>query len=127
MAQLGTIGEKIDLLIKQGSTFGPYFVELTNPDETPVDLSGCIIRGKIKKTGLSVVTVEELNVTITDAVLGKFKFGLTDEETAVLPAGETLKDKASLYTWDMEIEDNAGNVLPLYFGDVRVFREVTNG
>jgi hypothetical protein len=91
MATLGYIGEKLDLLVRQGATLGPFTVTLT----------------------------------ITDAAAGKFQFGMTDEATAAIPAGETLKDAASVYVWDMELEDASGRVLPLYYGDCKVFREVT--
>lgn len=125
MAQLGFVGEKIDLLIKQGSTFGPYHVELTNPDLTPVNLTGAVIRSKIKKAQTDVTEVEQLNIVVTDAPNGKFSFGLTDAETALMVAGSSIKDPLSLYKWDMELQDSIGNVIPLYYGDCRVFGEIT--
>ncbi len=44
MATLGYIGERLDLLIRQGATFGPFDVTLANPDKTPVDLTGATVR-----------------------------------------------------------------------------------
>lgn len=44
MTTLGYIGEKLDLLVKQGSTLGPFKVTLANPDQTPVDLTGATRR-----------------------------------------------------------------------------------
>ena len=44
---------------------------------------------------------------------------------AGIQAGETIKDPASLYVWDMELEDASGRVVPLYYGDCKVFLEVT--
>ena len=43
MTTLGYIGEKFDLLIKQGSTLGPFSITLSNPDNTPVNLTGAAV------------------------------------------------------------------------------------
>jgi hypothetical protein len=125
MATLGYIGERLDLLIRQGATFGPFDVTLANPDKSPVDLSGASLRAHIRKKALDTNVVISLQVELTDPALGKFKFGLTDEFTAGITAGESVKDHASLYVWDMEMEDSLGRVSPLYYGEVKVFREVT--
>lgn len=127
MATLGYIGEKLDLLVRQGATLGPFAVTLTNPDNTPVNLTGATLRAHLRKKALDAVKVAQFDVTITDAAAGKFEFGMIDEATAAIPAGETLKDAASVYVWDMELEDASGRVLPLYYGDCKVFREVTRG
>ena len=44
MATLGYIGERLDLLIRQGATFGPFDVTLANPDKTPVNLTGATVQ-----------------------------------------------------------------------------------
>jgi hypothetical protein len=125
MATLGNIGEKLDLLVKQGSTLGPFNATMKNPDGSPVNMTGMELRAQIRRTGLSPAIVATIPATITNPVLGQYTFGLSDEATAAIPAGETLKDPASKYVWDMELEDAAGNVMPLYYGDCKVFREVT--
>lgn len=125
MATLGSIGEKLDLLVKQGSTLGPFNASMKNPDGSPVNMTGMTLRAQIRRTGLSTTVVASIPVTVTNPTLGQYTFGLSDEATAAIPAGETLKDPASKYVWDMELEDAAGNVMPLYYGDCKVFREVT--
>lgn len=122
---LGSIGDKINLQIKQGSTFLVSPCTLTNPDETPVDLTGATIRGQIRRKALDTTVAADFVVSILDAVNGVFEFGLTDETTAGITAGEVITEAASKYVWDMELEDALGRVLPLYYGDVAVFREVT--
>jgi len=123
--QIGYYGERMKLLIRQGATLGPFFATMVNPNATRVNLTGCTIRGQIRKTALNTVIVETLNVTITNAVQGEYNFGLTDEETALIPAGETIKDEESIYQWDLELQDAAGAVIPLYYGECIVLREVT--
>lgn len=122
---IGNIGEKLDLLIRQGATFGSVTAQMFNPDLTTINLTGCIIRGKIRKTSLDTRVIADINATITDPLLGKYQYGLTAAETALIPAGENITDQKSKYVWDLELEDSAGKVFPLYYGSVTVFRELT--
>ena len=122
---LGNIGTRLDLLIRQGATFGPFVCTMTNPDGTPVNLTGATIRGQIRKAPADTVVVASLVVTITDAAAGKYTFSLSDATTAAIAAGADVTKPASVYVWDLELQDAAGSVIPLYWGDVRVHREVT--
>ena len=124
--RIGTIGEKQDLLVRQGATFGEIRATMTNPDSTPVNLTGCIIRGKVRKNALDVDVVCDLDVTITQPLLGKFEYGLSADKTTLIKAGESITDKASKYVWDLELEDSLGRVTALYYGQINVFREVTH-
>lgn len=121
---IGKIGEKLDLLIRQGATFGPYKVHLATAT-APVDLTGCVIKGSIRKEIADVTPVATLDIVITDAVNGDFTYGLTVAKTVGLAAGATLKDPVGKHFWDMEITWVGGAVDPLFYGDVTVFREIT--
>lgn len=125
MATLGYIGERLDLLIRQGATFGPFECSMLNPDETPVDLTGCVLQGHIRKKALDNTVVTSLAITITEPVNGRYVFGLSGEATSLIVAGESIKDPVSKYVWDMELIDANLRVIPVYYGDVSVFREVT--
>lgn len=129
MAQIGTKGAELDLLIRQGATFGPVTSTLTNPDDSPIDLTGAIIRAQIRKTASS--SIERgcvISFDIIDAANGVFQWYLDAQTTANLHADNESEDApASMYVWDMELEDSIGRILPLIYGKVRVFREVTRG
>lgn len=125
MATLGYIGERLDLLVRQGATLGTFDATMQNPDGSAVNLIGATIRGQVRKKALDPTVVTDIDVTITDAVLGKYSFGLSVAKTTIIAAGETLKEPASLYVWDLELVDSTGRVIPLYYGNVTVFREVT--
>lgn len=125
MATLGYIGERLDLLVRQGATLGPFDATMQNPDGSAVNLIGATIRGQVRKKALDPTVVTDVDVTITDAALGKYSFGLSVAKTTIIPAGETIKDPSSLYVWDLEMVDALGRVIPLYYGSVNVFREVT--
>jgi hypothetical protein len=127
MSTLGSIGVKLDLLIKQGSTFGPHKFTLTNPDGTLLDLTGCIVRAHIRKkaSDTAIVCALDTPVTVSVTPIGEFNLGASKTVTGAITAGDTLKDPASKYVWDCDLEDSTGRSTPLYYGDVTVFREVT--
>lgn len=126
---IGSVGEKLDLLIKQGSTFGPFEVALQNPDLTAVDLTGSVFRAQIRKKRLDGVIVASMTTAINPdqvgAGKGKFTFGMDAATTTALVAGELLNESASVYVWDMEWQDSSGRILPLYLGTVKIQSEVT--
>lgn len=123
--QIGVLGERLDLSIRQGATFGPFLAQMFDPDgTTPINLTGCTITAQIRKRAADRKIAATLAVPITDAVNGRYEFVLTAEQTAAIPAGESPASPASRYVWDMELH-HTGGVLPLYYGDVIVLREVT--
>ena len=122
---VGTFGERLDLHIKQGSTFGPMRFEMVNPDDTPVDLSNCEIRSQIRHQASDATVVVDIECQLSNPMLGKFEFSLSDEQTRMIDAGSSADEMQSRYVWDMELEDGAGRVIPLYYGNVLVLREVT--
>ena len=124
---IGTKGAELDLLIRQGATFGPNASRLTNPNGTPVNLTGSTFRGQIRKTASDALSTGcAITFTITNAINGEFTWEVTDEATTVLVADSISESApASTYVWDMEMEDSSGRVLPLAYGKVQVFREVT--
>lgn len=121
---LGSIGEEMDLLIRQGATFGPHVVTMTNPDGSPVDLTGVLLRGSIRKEPRALVKYD-LTFVITNPTGGVYKMFMLDTETKVLTAGPSLSHVDSRYVWDSEMVDTLGNVIPLYYGKVNVQREIT--
>lgn len=123
MPTLGVRGERLDLLLKQGSTLGPFPVEMKT-GENPVVLSGCTVRASIRKD-FSSVTSYAITCTLTDAANGKFSFTMTDEQTAVVPYLGDMRSPENQYVWDLEIEMVDGTVLPVFYGKVKVAGEVT--
>ena len=126
MAQVGSRGVRLDLLVRQGATLGPHNCVLTNPNGTPVDLTGCTIQGQVRKDPLSTGTPDATFVIeYTDRIAGKFSFTIPHAVTAALAAGEYQDSQESLYQWDMELVDSQSRIIPLWYGDFLNFREVT--
>jgi hypothetical protein len=126
MAQIGDKGAELDLLIRQGATFGPITITLSNPDNSPVSLVGSTIRVGIRKTpnsrDIEGFVVEN---TITNAIGGVFTMKISDESTTLLSAdSESEFSPASTYLWNLDIEDSLGNSKPFFYGKVNVVRGV---
>lgn len=123
---IGYIGKRLDLLIRQGGTFGPYLCAMRNSDGTPVDLTGCAFRGHIRKTAADPAIVCVVTAVVVGlATEGNYSLGISATDSALIQAGATLADALSKYVWDLEMVDSLGRVIPIYYGDVNVFREVT--
>lgn len=128
MAEIGTFGADLTLNIRQGATFGAYVTTVRNKNTgLPIDITGWIIRGQVRKTPDSnistgaVITAEVLNGT-----QGLFRFFITDEQTSLLVADpNSATAAASLYVYDMEAERPDGSVIPIIYGQAKVWREVT--
>lgn len=123
MPTIGFIGNKVDLLIRQGATFGPHRVTLTNPNSTPVVLTGATVRGSVVYLKDDQVERVPVEVTITNAAAGEFDIGLSAETTAALPGGDHPTDPAGRHKWDLELVDALGRVTPIFYGTAQVFNE----
>lgn len=125
---IGTKGAQLDLLIRQGATFGPIRTTIRNSlTNLPVNLTGHTVRGQIRKTAASTLQDgASAEFRIEDAERGIVSFWFNAEATRALQADSISEDApASQYVWDMEMESPSGFVQPLMYGNVKVFREVT--
>lgn len=126
MAEIANKGQELDLVIRQGGTFGPITCTLKNSGGTPINLTGYTVAAQIRKTPSSRKATGCAAVcTIVDGPAGQFSFEFTAANTASLYAGEDENSEDSLYFWDMELIQPDSKVMPLVYGKVRVFREVT--
>lgn len=121
LGKISTLGERLDLELHQGASLLPYRHTLTYADLTPVDLTGHQVRGQIRKTALASSVVATFTcVLASPPSLGWYEFSLSDEQTAAIPCGDKISDVASLYEYDIELEDAAGNVRCMLWGLVRI-------
>lgn len=126
MPQLGTKGAELDLLIRQGATLGPFNMKVLTADGSDVDLTSAVFRAEIRRTAESpALAGVTFTFTITTPLEGIVDWEVDADSTTELIAGESETDTESQYVWDMEVELSDGRVLPLLYGKVSVFREVT--
>lgn len=125
---IGTKGDRLDLLIRQGATFGPMRCTLLKADGSPEDLTGCTFIAEIRKTPDATTVAAAAVFDLTNAAAGDFSYSFLADDTAGIPCapeGETSPD--SMYVWDLEVHYPSGRVRPLLYGDSLVFREVSKG
>lgn len=122
---IGYKGERLDLLIRQGATFGPVVMTITNPDGSPVNLLDSVFRGQIRKFFNSPTIEATIVASVTNGLLGQVTFSIPAEQTEVLVAGSDEEQPESQYVWDLEALEQGGRVVPYLYGNVKVFREVT--
>lgn len=126
MAQIGTKGANLDLLVRQGATQGPYYTTILKQDGDPVDITSAVFGATIKKTPTDTAESVTFDFDITDAAAGKFTWSIPADDTAGLTASPVDENQPeSQYVWDMEVELTDGRVIPLFYGAVKVFREIT--
>jgi hypothetical protein len=130
-AKISNLGERRDLELHQGASLRPvrqYLVRKATPTSEPtaVDLTGAQVRGQIRKKALDTAVVQTFQTRIAPVPTeGWVEFWLSDEQTAAIPCGETLTDPASVYEYDIEVEDAAGDVDVCLSGVLRVRPGVT--
>lgn len=122
--EIGYIGEELPLMIRQGAALGPYEATLTYPDGAPVNLAGCTIPRVIKKRWNDAEAVASGTFAITDAAAGSYTVHIAAADTDLLFAGGTLSEPASLGVWQADVKPDAGDPRPLYYGPVRVQRDL---
>lgn len=110
-----TRGAKLDLLIRQGVTFFRSF-RARQPNGLPVDLTGCLTRGFVRKSHHSAEFFS-LNAVIVNATGGEWSLNLSAAETA------NIRFVRGVY--DVEIEFPNGLVRELIYGNVLIAPEVT--
>jgi|TARA_A200000159_G_C7186169_1_gene281747 hypothetical protein len=104
-----------NLTVDQGSTFLAY-VDITDSEGNPLDLTGYSVVGQIRKT-YSSLTAVDFTASINSAVNGTISLGLTDTTTNGMKAGR--------YVYDVEISTAAGSKTRVLEGQVEVTPGVT--
>lgn len=119
MADVGTIGERLDLVVRAGDTLGPFTVQITDGvTGDPVNLTGTTFEAAVSELdtedGLLPITV-----TVTDAVNGWISLKQASTDDLETPDSTFFK-AASAYSWYLKRTDSAGNKLTLLYGYVKV-------
>jgi hypothetical protein len=119
-------GQELNLTIRQGATFGPVVCTLKDNAGNPINITGYTVRASIRKSPFSrKLTGCNATCIITNAAAGQWSFEFTAADTALLAAGDNENSPESLHQWDMEIQEPSGKIIPVVYGTVKVFREVT--
>jgi len=105
---------KANLLIDQGASFATS-VTITNEDGAPVDLTGYLGSGQMRRH-YSSLTYIPLTVSVS-ANIGVVGISLTSDQTSAVSAGR--------YVYDVELRNSAGIVSRIVEGIATVTPQVT--
>lgn len=116
------------LVADQGST-RVFDITVRNPDETPTNLTGCVVRAQVRTTYSASSTVVNATLangklTIVNAVGGLIRWTLAPDDTAGKPIFKGDDDTVEL-VYDVEVQDPAGVVFKPIRGTLTLNREVT--
>jgi len=103
---------KANIVIDQGTTFASD-ISILDENEDPIDLTGYLARGQIRKTYTSTTAV---NFT-TALAEGVLVLSLTANQTANIVSGR--------YVYDVELVDTTNTVVRILEGIVTITPEVT--
>ncbi len=112
------------LYIDQGASYSKS-IFVVDEFNNPIDLTGYIVRGQIRKSAADSSIALNLNPTIVSAAAGKISFALLGTQTALLETAGSNYQEVTVYVWDIEIESASGVVTRLLNGFVYVSPEVT--
>ena len=119
-------GKELNLTIRQGATFGPIVCTLKDSTGTPVNITGYTVAAQVRKTPFTrKASGFAATCVVVNGAAGQFSFEFEADDTATLIVGNSETDPESLYYWDLELIQPDTRVIPVIYGTVKVFREVT--
>lgn len=118
MPSIGTHGEQLDLLIKQGSTFETVLA-FNDSTGAPLKLIGVVARAQIRQSYSSSSPTAVFTTEIIPP--NQVKLSLSSTDTANTP----VKGAVQSFVWDLELEWPNGRVDSPLWGQVVVKAEVT--
>ena len=110
------MGAYTDLTIDQGADFETTF-DLVADDGTPVDITGYIFTGQIRKSYYSTNPTANLVITILNSVNGNTKISLGSSNTANIISGR--------YVYDIKMKDSMNVTTRVVEGIVTITPQVT--
>jgi len=114
-----------DITIEQGATFTRQ-ITMRQSNGSPMDLTGYIGRAMVRKTYGATAPSATFTVDFdADRATGIITLTLSAEQTAAIPAGESVDETDSQYVWDFELEDVSGVVMRVLKGACYVDPEAT--
>ncbi len=117
-----------DISVQQGATF-KMMLTIKDDNEDPIDLSGYVFRGQIRKTYSSEVVEAEFEFELQpqeDATLGQVLCTITAEETAGIDVPGACQNGRKIAKMIYDIESQVGDEVTRWLqGQALISPEVT--
>lgn len=117
----------LDILIEQGATF-ERVLTIKNSLDAPIDLTGYVFAGKVRKTVSDKTPAAVFTFTILDqgTDTGKVRMVMSSTATAAIPLEKTTSSERVSSKFLYDVEMNTGSeVIRLIQGTASVSPEVT--
>lgn len=105
-----------ELTIDQGANLSST-IDLTNDDNTPIDLANTTFTSQIRKSYYSTNPTANITVTVEDAANGRVRL--------TLDAANTANIKAGRYLYDLKMVNEANTHIRVIEGIVTITPQVT--
>jgi len=121
---ISAVADPVTLHIVQGLDFGPIEVVISNPDNTPMNLTGATAEAQIRRRASDTEVVVAFSTSIV-ALAGKVILSLSPAASTLVPAVEDPSAPGSRSVWDLVVRDTLGRLVQIVRGDVRGYLVVT--
>ena len=126
MMLLGNRGQRQDLLIVVGATFGPRPVSLISRG-TPIDATGCSLHAQARRNPRDAEPLFSFDCVLVDPTARpQFLLGLPASASAGVETGVDSRDPHSHAWWNMVLRDSTARIIPLAWGTVTLVRDATH-
>ena len=124
MNEAGSIGARLDLLVRAGDTLGPFLAVLTGSTGDAIDLTDYTFEGAVSRLDVDDVSLD-MTCSIVSAANGEVEFALPAAETPAMEDGDSDFFRANqTYSWYLKGTDPNGNKQTYLFGYVKVAKEL---
>lgn len=116
---IGSIGDRVEMVIRRGATIGPHRIMFPNPDGTPMDLTGASLEASLRKSItdpaplMLFVCLVDFPIITDPATESQAQFGATAAVSAFLDLGAD-----GIGVWKIDLHDAAGRIIPVFQGPV---------
>lgn len=126
---VGEIGGRLDILVRVGTTVGPFLLKFQQPDGTYASFTGYTFSAKARTrtaTPTSIAMVATLAVPANfpgaDWVSGQgILLSATATESAKLEQPATMSAPPKIADWEFEATAADGTIVPLLYGEIRSY------
>lgn len=112
------LAARLDLSMREGVTFGPYDVVLRGPRQAPLDLTGVVLEGEVRRRTTDAAPLDTLEIEMVDALKGHFLVSLPHARVTALAKTDKRKSPTLRLSYAIFAEDTFGVRRALLYGDI---------